>query len=118
MSRFVRRAYYFVVGINAFMFLIVMIAPFGGITLIISTVKDGLYRKELFECFAGLFPFGVYYVINQGIAIINFTSMFLCIGSLAWRWIGTQKRYRLGIYSGVIPLILLFLGMMLHLFGC
>lgn len=58
--KFLKRAYGFMVGINAFLFLIVLIAPFGGFTLIIRTIRDGLYRKELFECFAGLFSLNVF----------------------------------------------------------
>lgn len=116
--KFLKRAYGFMVGINAFLFLIVLIAPFGGFTLIIRTIRDGLYRKELFECFAGLFSLNVFHAINQGLAVINFASMIFCIGTLAMRWMENPKRYRLGIYSGVIPLVLLFLGMTANLSGC
>lgn len=106
------------VGINTFQLLIVFIAPFGGITVIINALRRGFYKTEVFQCFAGLITLNVCHAINQVVAFIYFTSMLLCIGTLALRWIGMQQRYRLGIYIGMIPLIILFLGMMLNLFGC
>jgi len=116
MKRFKKYFYYTLIFISAVQLLFYLFAPFGGYLLLLIVIKNGLYESKYFGCVDSKIIYQVLQAMNSVIASVYFIALIFCLITLIFK--NHQRRYKFGIYSGLIPIVILVLGIFVKYFGC
>lgn len=117
-KQYIKYFYYASILICALQLLFFLLVPFGGVILIRDTITKGFYNTELFACVSSKGANQIFHIINSAIAVIYFASLFLCVATLTFIKLKIRKKYLFGIYSCLISIVILVIGILLKQFRC